>query len=87
MKIFDEDGNFLGEFIEDSKDKISDSFDDSVGNGCVTFLYMILLIIIVAIIWYILKGIFILCKFLLRIIWWLVRVPFCLIFRKEWPEF
>ena len=68
MKVFDEDGNFLGEFIEDSKDKISDSFDESVGNGCVTFLYMILLIAIVAVFWWIFKGILILCKILLKII-------------------
>lgn len=87
MKVFDKDGNFLGEFIEDSKDKISDSFDESVGNGCITFLYMILIIVIVAIVWYIFKGIVLLFKFILRILWWIIRTPFCLIFRKEWPRF
>lgn len=87
MKIFDEDGNFLGEFIEDSKDKISNSFDESIGNGCATFLYMILLIIIVAILWYIFKGIFMLIKFILKIIWWLIRAPFLLVLKREWPKF
>ena len=33
MKVFDENGNFLGEFIEESKDRISTSFDESNGNG------------------------------------------------------
>ena len=87
MKIFDESGNFLGEFIEDSKDKISDSFDDSVGIGFATLLYMILLIILVVVAWFILKGIYMMCKLFLRTMWWFVRIPFFLILKKEWPQF
>ncbi|MGN1181543.1 MAG: hypothetical protein ACI4SR_00940 [Faecalibacillus sp.] len=29
MKVFDENGNYLGGFIEDTKDKIDDAFEDS----------------------------------------------------------
>lgn len=74
MKIFDEGGNFLGEFVEDSKDKISDSFDESVGYGCATLLYMILLIVIVAIVWWLFKGVMFLGKFFLKVMWWLLRL-------------
>lgn len=87
MKVFDENGNFLGEFIEESKDRISTSFDESNGNGCITFLYMIPIIIIVTIIWFIFIGIIFLGKCILRILWWIIRVPFCLGIKKKWPEF
>ena len=91
MKVFNEEGEYIGEliedFIDDSKDKIEDAFDDSVGNGCAVFLYMLPWIILVVILLYVLKLIWIACKFLLRILWWLIRAPFMLIFSREWPEF
>lgn len=88
MKVFDEDGNFIGEFIEAEKDKITDSFDDGLW-----WLGLILLIIspfwtiLVIILWLIFKLIFGIIKFLFKIIWWIIRLPFCLIFYREFPEF
>jgi len=42
MKIFDESGNYLGEFIEDKTDEIKenvkDSFDVSFSSGCLMLL-------------------------------------------------
>ena len=98
MKIFDEDGNFLGDFIADQKDKVSDSFDESPGDGCLCILYLIPFILIVIILYYLLKLfiiicryllklLVIICKFLIRIIWWILRLPFYLIFYRETPEF
>ena len=33
------------------------------------------------------KGFLILCELILRGIWWLVRLPFCLLFYKRMPIF
>lgn len=87
MKVFDENGNFLGEFIEESKDRISTSFDESNGNGCITFLYMIPIIIIVTIIWFIFIGIIFLGKCILRILWWIIRVHFALELKRNGQSF
>ena len=118
MKIFDEDGNFLGEFIDSQKDDISDT-------GCLSAIPLILLkviplTIIVLILWLIYKAISFILKWLcigglwllkklgtgclwllpkmgvgclwlakqlLRCIWWLLRLPFTLIFRQKTPKF
>ena len=48
---------------------------------------MIPIIIIVTIIWFIFIGIIFLGKCILRILWWIIRVPFCLGIKKKWPEF
>ena len=87
MKVFDEHGNLLGEFIEDSKDKVSESFDNSLPEGCVCLLYMIPVIILLYVLWLLLGLMLKLCKLVLRAAWWVIRVPFCLIFLGEWPEF
>lgn len=118
MKIFDEEGNLLGDFIESQKDDISDT-------GCLAAIPLILLKVIpltllFLIFWLIYKAVkFILkwlclgglwllkklgegclwllpklgvgclwlAKQLLRCIWWLLRLPFTLIFRKKTPKF
>lgn len=33
------------------------------------------------------KGILIVCEFILRTIWWLIRLPFCLLFKHSYPIF
>lgn len=35
----------------------------------------------------IVKAILILCEIILRIVWWLIRLPFCLLFYKRTPIF
>ena len=91
MKLFDENGNFVGEFISDSIEQVSDSYKSSFGDGCLAIFivlsvrFPILLLLIV--LWLILKLIWIILKFALRIVWWLVRLPFTLISRKKVPKF
>ena len=83
MKIFDENGNFLGEFIENSVDKMSDSFHDSVGAGCLSLSEFLFLIGFVAATY----VIYIFCRALLKAAWWIFRLPFYMIVKKDLPEF
>ena len=88
MEIFDRDGNFLGEFIEKQKDDVADSFESSWGWGLLCLLWKFLpAVIIVTILWFIFKAIFLLIKLCLKIIWWIIRLPFCWFFYREFPEF
>lgn len=85
LKIYDENDNFIGEyigeFVEDTKDNISDSFDESVGSGCLTILCVLAFkfpwLILVIIGWFLLKLIWIIIKFVGRVLWWIMR--FCII--------
>lgn len=36
---------------------------------------------------YTIKVLLIICEFILRGIWWLIKLPFCLIFKKTTPQF
>lgn len=91
MKVFDEDGMCLGEFvaerIEDSKEKISDSFSSSWLLGILCFLWRPIPTTIVVILYVVLKSIWSLCKLIARTVWWFIRLPFSLLFIKECPEF
>ena len=88
MKVFDEDGNYLGEFIDGTKEKVEDAFDSS-------WIWGIIFLLIIAPGWTILGiiliSIFKLIKAIIRLvfktIWWIFRLPFCLIFRRKFPEF
>lgn len=78
MKIFDESGNYLGEFIEDKTDEIKenvkDSFDISFSSGCLMLLSVFAIqfpwLIIVIIGWLLLKLIWNIMKFIFRTLWW-----------------
>lgn len=88
MKIFDEDGNYIGEFLEDTKDKIDDAFEGSWMWGIIFLLliapgWTILGIVVISIV----KLIAFIIKLIFRILWWTIRLPFCLIFYREFPEF
>ncbi|WP_044973455.1 hypothetical protein [Ruminococcus sp. HUN007] len=91
MQLFDEDGNPVGELFENAKDRVSDSFDESLGEGCLALLMMIIihipLILVLLLLWLLLKLLWIIVKFIFRLLWWLLRLPFCLIFKHEPPEF
>lgn len=95
MKIFDENGNYLGEFIEDTKEKVEDAFEES-------WLWGIVFLLIVAPGWTLLGlivwGLFKILKFVmvllykllilfLRCLWWILRLPFCLVFHHKTPKF
>ncbi|MBQ8559666.1 MAG: hypothetical protein IJ439_06775 [Tyzzerella sp.] len=81
FRIYDEDDNFIGEyigdFVKDTKDTVSDSFDTSFGSGllaisCVlAFKFPWLILVIIG--WFILKLLWIVIKFVGRIAWWLLR--------------
>lgn len=89
MKVFDENGNFLGEFFEAEKEKIDNQFDDGswiLGIILLLFLFPVKTIIVLVSIFffYIIASII---KFVLKVIWWIIRLPFCLIFYREIPSF
>lgn len=37
--------------------------------------------------WFLLKVFLLLCELILRGIWWLIKLPFCLLFKKRLPLF
>lgn len=88
MKVFDEDENYLGEFFEYTKNKVEDSFESS-------WIWGIICLFLLAP-WWTLFGILLYftfklmsfsIKFTFKVIWWIIRLPFYLIFRKEFPKF
>ena len=84
MKVYDEDGNFLGDFISAEKEKIVETFDDGLWWLGLFFLFVApFWTILVIILWLIFKLIINLIKLILKVIWWLIRLPFCLIFNRE----
>ena len=82
FKIYDEDDNFIGEyvgdFLENAKDTVSDSFDTSLGSGCLAILCVLAFkfpwLILVIIGWLILKLLWVVLKFIGRILWWVLRI-------------
>lgn len=88
MKVFDEDGNYLGEFFEGTKEKVGDAFEVSWVWGIVVLFFIAPWWTLLGLAIYLnIKVISLVIKYAFKIIWWLVRLPFCLIFNKELPEF
>ena len=81
FKIYDENDNFIGEYVgeffENAKDTVSDSFGTSIGAGFLAILLVLSIkfpwLIIVIIGWGILKLLGIVLKFLSRVLWWVFR--------------
>lgn len=93
MKLFDEDGNYVGEFIKDSIEEVKDNAVDKISNGEL-FLGLIVLLfvfpgwtILGLVIYLICKIISFVIKLSINIVWWLIRLPFTLIISRELPEF
>lgn len=101
MKLYDEFGNYVGEFIENTKEQVSDSFDISFGTGCLVILGILAFkfpwLILVIIVWLLFKLLWIILKFVFRTlwwclgltalsIWWILRLPFTLIFQHKFPD-
>ena len=105
FKIYDEDDNFIGEyvgeFVDNAKENVASSFDNSPGAGCMAILILAILkfpwLIIVIIAWLLLKLMWKAVKLALRIIWWLlrlccislwwiVRAPFMYVLYREMPD-
>ena len=87
MKLYDEDGNFVGEFIKNTTENVGEAFSTSWILGILLLLIYPVWGIVVISLWFIFKMIFKLIALVFKIIWWIIRVPFCLIFRHEWPQF
>ena len=82
LKIYDENDNFLGEyigdFVEDTKENVSESFDTSLGSGLLAILCVFAIrfpwLIFVIVGWFILKLIWTVVKFIGRNLWWVLRL-------------
>ena len=81
--IYDEDGNPIGGFLEKMGDSISDAFSKSWLLGILLFIVFP----IIGIIYLICLLAFKLLILVLKILWWLIRLPFCLILYKRLPYF
>ena len=87
MKLFDEDGNYIGEFIEKTEETVDSAFKISWLLGIICFLISPVWTIIVILICSIIKLFFKLIVLILRVIWWIIKLPFCLIFFRKLPIF
>ena len=95
MKVFDEDGNYLGEFFENTREKVGDAFETSWILGIIVLLIIApgwtLLGVILWGIFKTIKCILVLLAklfmLLLRCLWWLIRLPVYAFFYRELPEF
>ena len=87
MELFDKDGNFVGEFISSTKENVEETFESSWILGILFFLISPIWTMVVISIWFIFKMFIKLLIFVLRIAWWIIRLPFCLIFLRELPKF
>ncbi len=94
MKVYDESGNFLGDFLEASnqaisgaKEAVCDMADVSLVLGIIGLICapgITLAIICGLFIFHLFIGII---KLALKTIWWLIRLPFTLIFIQCLPKF
>lgn len=94
MKLFDENGSFVGEFIEASgevidktKETVSDAFSSSLALGILGFMIAPWWTLFAIVVIFVFKLLIAIIKLSLRIAWWLIRLPFTLIFKKEFPSF
>lgn len=93
MKIFDEDGNYLGEFIKGSIEEVKDNATETISDGSwILGLIMLLIIfpswtILGGVIYIIGKLIWWIFKIVINTAWWLIRLPFTLFIYRELPEF
>lgn len=94
MKVFNENGDFLGEFTEaaegvykKTKDTVCSWFEVGIFAG-ILGLFISPVLAILAIITILIFKIFImLLKLTLRCAWWIIKLPFCLLFSRKFPEF
>lgn len=93
MKIFNENGDFLGEFteaaeevIENTKDMVYSWFEAGICLGIIGLLISPFWAILAIVTILLLKFVVEVIKFVLNCIWWTIRLPFSLIFKHEFPE-
>ena len=77
FKIYDEDDNFLGEyvgeFVEDAKDSVANSFAESTGAGLLSLVVLLVIkfpwLILVIIAWLLLKAVWGIIKLVVILLW------------------
>ena len=81
--LYDEDGNLIGNFLEKTTEDISEAFSTSWLLG--------ILLLIFAPVWGIVYFLFMLLfkflVFIIKVLWWIIKLPLCLIFYKNLPKF
>ena len=94
-ELFDSEGNLIGHFLEKAKDNVESAFEVSWIWGLIALLIfapgwtilgviLYLLIKLIRLIFWLLITIL---KIVLRFIWWLIKLPFCLVFKHDIPRF
>ena len=94
MKIFNENGDFLGDFteaagtvVENTKDTICLWFEAGIFLGIIGLFISPFWAILAIVGILLLKLVVVFLKLIFNCIWWIVRLPFCLLFQRELPEF
>ncbi len=98
MKLFNEDGNFIGEFIEasgEAVDNVVDNTKEFVSDAFSASIFLGLLGLAISPVWTIIaiigvlvfKSIMFALKFIFNVCWWIFKLPFCLVFKRRVPEF
>lgn len=93
MKLYDENGDYVGEFVKNSISDVKDSAIESINDGSLGWGLILLLIIfpgwtiLCVTIYLIIKFIWAILKLSFCILFWLIRLPFKLIFWREFPKF
>lgn len=93
MKIFDENGSFIGEFTEAAESAFEDSketlswFEGGIILGIIGLFIFPFRAILAIITLLIIKLITMLLKLILNCAWWIFKLPFCLIFLRRLPQF
>ena len=94
MKIFNENGDFIGEFteaaeavIENTKDTVCSWFETGIFLGIIGLFISPFWAILAIIALLIIKLITVLLKLILNCAWWIFKLPFCLIFLRRLPRF
>lgn len=81
--LYDEDGNLIGNFLEKTTEDISEAFSTSWLLGILLLIFAPVL----GIVYFLFILLFKFFVFIIKILWWIIKLPFCLIFYKNLPKF
>ena len=81
--LYDEDGNLIGNFLEKTTEDISEAFSTSWLLGILLLIFAPVL----GIVYFLFILLFKFLLFIIKILWWIIKLPFCLIFYKNLPKF
>ena len=81
--LYDEDGNLIGNFLEKTTEDISEAFSASWLLGILLLIFAPVL----GIVYFLFILLFKFLVFIIKILWWIIKLPFCLIFYKNLPKY